>query len=76
VNIGGFLCLNDDALAEEARNLVVLFEGLHTYGGLAGRDMEAMAIGIPRRCSSTTSARASGRWSTSGIGSKRWACRS
>jgi tyrosine phenol-lyase len=46
VNIGGFLCLNDDALAEQARNLVVLFEGLHTYGGLAGRDMEAMAIGI------------------------------
>ncbi len=46
VNIGGFLCLNDDALAEEARNIVVLFEGLHTYGGLAGRDMEAMAIGI------------------------------
>ncbi|MCC6284628.1 MAG: tyrosine phenol-lyase [Phycisphaerales bacterium] len=46
VNIGGFLCLNDDALAEEARNLVVLFEGLHTYGGLAGRDLEAMAIGI------------------------------
>ncbi len=46
VNIGGFLCVNDDSLAEEARNLVVLFEGLHTYGGLAGRDMEAMAIGI------------------------------
>lgn len=46
VNIGGFLCLNDDKLAEEARNMVVLFEGLHTYGGLAGRDMEAMAIGI------------------------------
>jgi len=46
VNIGGFLCLNDDALAEEATNMVVLFEGLHTYGGLAGRDMEAMAIGI------------------------------
>ena len=46
VNIGGFLALNDDELAEEARNLVVLFEGLHTYGGLAGRDMEAMAIGI------------------------------
>lgn len=46
VNIGGFLCVNDDALAEEARNMVVLFEGLHTYGGLAGRDMEVMAIGI------------------------------
>jgi len=46
VNIGGFLALNDDGLYEEARNLVVLFEGLHTYGGLAGRDMEAMAIGI------------------------------
>jgi tyrosine phenol-lyase len=46
VNIGGWLGLRDAALAEEARNLVVLFEGLHTYGGLAGRDMEAMAIGI------------------------------
>lgn len=46
VNIGGWLGLRDTALAERARNLVVLFEGLHTYGGLAGRDMEAMAIGI------------------------------
>jgi tyrosine phenol-lyase len=46
VNIGGFLALNDDEAFEEARNLVVLYEGLHTYGGLAGRDMEAMAIGI------------------------------
>jgi tyrosine phenol-lyase len=46
VNIGGFLCLNDDGLADQARNMVVLFEGLHTYGGLAGRDMEAIAIGI------------------------------
>ncbi|MBW7904138.1 MAG: tyrosine phenol-lyase [Phycisphaerae bacterium] len=46
VNIGGFLALNDDQLAEQARNLVVVYEGLHTYGGLAGRDMEAMAIGI------------------------------
>ncbi len=46
VNIGGFLALNDPVLAEEARNLVVIYEGLHTYGGLAGRDMEAMAIGI------------------------------
>jgi tyrosine phenol-lyase len=46
VNIGGWLALNDDALHEEASNLVVVYEGLHTYGGLAGRDMEAMALGI------------------------------
>ncbi len=46
VNIGGFLAVNDDELADKARNMVVLYEGLHTYGGLAGRDMEAMAIGI------------------------------
>jgi tyrosine phenol-lyase len=46
VNIGGWLAVNDWALFEELRNLVVVFEGLHTYGGLAGRDMEAMAIGI------------------------------
>ncbi|MBK8060507.1 MAG: tyrosine phenol-lyase [Gemmatimonadetes bacterium] len=46
VNIGGWLAVNDFALFEELRNLVVLYEGLHTYGGLAGRDMEAMAIGI------------------------------
>ena len=45
-NIGGWLATNDDALFEEARNLVVVYEGLHTYGGMAGRDMEAMAIGI------------------------------
>jgi len=46
VNIGGWLALREDELASRARNLVVLYEGLHTYGGLAGRDMEAMAIGI------------------------------
>jgi len=46
VNIGGFLALNDPDVFEEARNLVVVYEGLHTYGGLAGRDMEAMALGI------------------------------
>ena len=46
VNIGGFLAVNDHEVFEEASNLVVVYEGLHTYGGLAGRDMEAMAIGI------------------------------
>jgi tyrosine phenol-lyase len=46
VNIGGWLAVNDDGIFEEARNMVVVYEGLHTYGGLAGRDMEAMARGI------------------------------
>lgn len=46
VNIGGFMATNEWDVFEEARNLVVVYEGLHTYGGLAGRDMEAIAIGI------------------------------
>ncbi|MGE5570127.1 MAG: tyrosine phenol-lyase [Rhodospirillales bacterium] len=46
VNIGGFLAVNDPEIYEEARNLVVVYEGLHTYGGMAGRDMEAVARGI------------------------------
>lgn len=46
VNIGGFLAINDWDVFEEARNMVVLYEGLHTYGGLAGRDLEAMARGV------------------------------
>ncbi len=46
VNIGGFLALNDWDTFERARNMVVVYEGLHTYGGMAGRDMEAVAIGI------------------------------
>jgi tyrosine phenol-lyase len=46
VNIGGFLALNESEVFEEARNMVVVYEGLHTYGGLAGRDMEAMSRGI------------------------------
>jgi tyrosine phenol-lyase len=45
-NIGGFLAVNDEAVALAARNLLVVFEGLQTYGGMAGRDMEAVAIGI------------------------------
>lgn len=46
VNIGGFLATRDKRVFEEARNMVVIYEGLHSYGGLAGRDMEAMARGI------------------------------
>jgi len=46
VNIGGFLALNDADLFDKARNMVVVYEGLHTYGGMAGRDMEALSIGI------------------------------
>ena len=46
VNIGGFLAMNDEKLYEKACALVVVYEGLHTYGGMAGRDMEALAIGI------------------------------
>ena len=46
VNIGGFLAMNDAKFYEQACGLVVVYEGLHTYGGMAGRDMEALAIGI------------------------------
>ncbi len=46
VNIGGWLAVNDGELFDILRNMVVIYEGLHTYGGMAGRDMEALAIGI------------------------------
>lgn len=46
VNIGGFLATRDEGLRDKAQNLCVLFEGLHTYGGLAGRDLEALAVGV------------------------------
>ena len=46
VNIGGFLCMNDDEMFSAAKELVVVYEGMPSYGGLAGRDTEAMAIGL------------------------------
>jgi tyrosine phenol-lyase len=46
VNIGGWLAVNHEDTFDKARNMVVVYEGLHTYGGMAGRDMEALAIGI------------------------------
>lgn len=46
VNIGGILATRNNKVYDKARNMVVVYEGLHTYGGLAGRDMEAMAIGL------------------------------
>lgn len=46
VNIGGFLCMNDEELFNAAKEIVVVYEGMPSYGGMAGRDMEAMAIGL------------------------------
>ncbi|HEU5451649.1 MAG TPA: tryptophanase, partial [Terriglobales bacterium] len=45
-NIGGFLCTNDDLLAQQEENLLILTEGYPTYGGLSGRDLEAVAVGL------------------------------
>ena len=60
VNIGGFLAVNDHAVYDEAGNLAVIYEGLHTYGGMAGRDMEALATGIEESLARRPHSRA--RW--------------
>ncbi len=72
VNIGGWLAVNDQGVFEELRNLVVVYEGLHTYGGLAGRDMEALAIGIEESRPTSTSGPASARSATSASCSPQW----
>ena len=50
VNMGGFLAMNDDDMYTHAREMVVVFEGMPSYGGMSGRDMEAFAIGIKESC--------------------------
>jgi len=49
-NIGGYLAVNDPEISERAKAMVVVYEGLHTYGGMAGRDMEALAQGMYEMC--------------------------
>ena len=76
VNIGGFLSLNDDQWAQEITNMLILVEGFPTYGGLAGRDLEAMARGLREVLDEDYLVSASGKSAIWGSSSIKPACRS
>ena len=75
VNIGGWLGLRDAAIAEKARSLVVVFEGLHTYRASPGATWKRWRSALRSPCRRTTSGAASARCCTSASGSLGWACR-
>jgi tyrosine phenol-lyase len=76
VNIGGFLAMRDERILQRVRELVVVYEGMPTYGGLAGRDLDAMAVGLREALDDAYLTHRIARWPTWGSGSRRPACRS